>query len=49
VIDHTTGASHLSLFALNDLGELSAGTSIDLGAANANGVAILSPSAADDD
>ena len=43
VIDHTTGASHLSLFKVNEFGELSAGTSIDLTAANANGVAIMSP------
>jgi hypothetical protein len=44
VIDHADGASHLSLFTMNDFGELSAiGTSIDLGTANANGVAIMSP------
>jgi hypothetical protein len=43
VIDHTTGASHLSLFTANDFGELSASASIDLGAANANGVAIMPP------
>ena len=42
VIDHAAGASHLSLFTLNDFGELSAGASIDLAAANANGVAIMS-------
>jgi hypothetical protein len=43
VIDHTTGASHLSLFTANDFGELSASASVDLGVANANGVAIMSP------
>jgi hypothetical protein len=44
VIDHAAGASHLSLFTVNDFGELSASGSIDLGVANANGVAIISPS-----
>ena len=43
VIDHSTGASHLSVFAVNAFGELSASASIDLGAANANGVAIMPP------
>ena len=43
VIDHTTGASHLSLFTVDEFGELSAGASIDLAVANANGVAIMSP------
>ena len=42
VIDHTSGASHLSLFTMNEFGELSAGISIDLGVPNANGVAIMS-------
>ena len=41
VIDHAAGASHLSLFSVNEFGELSAGASIDLAAANANGVAIM--------
>jgi hypothetical protein len=44
VIDHTAGQSHLSLFAYNQFGELSAlGNPIDIGVANANGVAILAP------
>ena len=43
VIDHTAGASHLTLFTVNEFGELSAGASIDLAVANANGVAIMSP------
>jgi len=43
VIDHTAAASHLSLFTVNDFGELSAGASIDLAVANANGVAIMPP------
>jgi hypothetical protein len=43
VIDHSTGASHLSLFTVNRFGELSAPASIDVGAASANGVAIMSP------
>ena len=34
---------NLSLITVNDFGELSAGTSIDLAVANANGVAIMSP------
>jgi hypothetical protein len=43
VIDHGGGASHLSLFALNEFGELSPlGAPIDVGTANANGVAIMS-------
>jgi hypothetical protein len=41
VIDHAAGGSHLSLFAVNELGELSAGNAIDLAVANANGVAIM--------
>ena len=36
-------ASHLTLFALNEFGELSLGVAIDLATANANGVAINSP------
>jgi len=44
VIDHAGGASHLTLFALNEFGELSPlGAAIDLGTANANGIAIMSP------
>jgi hypothetical protein len=48
VIDHVSGASHLSLFAMNEFGELSAGSSIDLGVPNANGVAIMNQSADED-
>jgi hypothetical protein len=45
VIDHGAGQSHLSLFTYNKFGELAAsGTPITLGVANANGVAIMSPS-----
>jgi hypothetical protein len=44
VIDHATGQSHLSLFTYNGFGELTArGPVIDLGVANANGVAIMAP------
>lgn len=44
VIDHGAGESHLSLFTYNQFGELSAtGTTIAVGAADANGVAVLSP------
>jgi hypothetical protein len=43
VIDHTSAASHLSLFMVNEFGELSAGASINLAVANANGIAIMSP------
>jgi hypothetical protein len=44
VIDHGAGASHLSLFTYNRFGELSpSGGPIDLGVANANGVAIMAP------
>jgi len=42
VIDHAGGQSHLSLFSYNQLGELTAlGAVINLGAANANGIAIM--------
>jgi hypothetical protein len=43
VIDHGAGQSHLSLFSYNHFGELvaRAGLPINLGVANANGVAIL--------
>jgi len=50
VIDHASGHSHLSLFTYNAFGELSAsGPPIDLGVANANGVAIMAPSDQDAD
>ena len=42
VIDHTAAGSHLTLFSVDEFGELSAGGSIDLGVAGANGVAIMS-------
>lgn len=42
VIDHSGGQSHLSLFTYNEFGELSAaGLPINVGVANANGVALL--------
>jgi hypothetical protein len=42
VIDHGAGQSHLSLFTYNAFGELTAaGAPIDVGVANANGVAIM--------
>jgi hypothetical protein len=42
VIDHGAGQSHLSLFSYNEFGELTAaGAPITVGAADANGVAIL--------
>jgi hypothetical protein len=44
VIDHGAGRSHLSLFRYNQFGELVAiGAPLDVGAANANGVAIMAP------
>lgn len=44
VIDHGAGQSHLSLFSYNRFGELTAtGATINVGVADANGVAILSP------
>ena len=44
VIDRAAGQSHLSLFTYNKFGELTAsGAPITLGVANANGVAIMSP------
>jgi len=43
VIDHGGGGSHLTLFTLNEFGELSLGVAIDLAVANANGVAIMLP------
>ncbi len=49
VIDHAAGQSHLSLFTYNRFGELTAsGTPLNLGAANANGVAIMAPSDQDE-
>ena len=48
VIDHGAGQSHLSLFTYNQFGELTvAGTPINVGVANANGVAIVPPRADD--
>jgi hypothetical protein len=44
VIDHGAGQSHLSLFTYNRFGELTAiRAPIDIGAPNANGVAIMAP------
>jgi hypothetical protein len=44
VIDHAAGQSHLTLFTYNVFGELIAsGSAINLGVANPNGVAIMSP------
>jgi hypothetical protein len=49
VIDHGAGQSHLSLFTYNTYGELSAsGAPINLGVANANGVAIMASSDRDE-
>jgi len=46
VIDHGAGSSHLSLWTVNAFGELAAsGHPIDVGAANANGVAVMPPAA----
>jgi len=45
VIDHGAGQSHLSVFTYNRFGELSAGSTITVGVPDANGVAILSPRA----
>jgi hypothetical protein len=48
VIDHGSGQSHLSLFTYNAFGELTAdGAPINVGVANANGVAILAPAGRD--
>lgn len=50
VIDRGGGSSHLSLFYMNDFGELAQiGVAIDLTTANANGIAIMSPFAPDED
>jgi hypothetical protein len=44
VIDHSAGQSHLSLFGYDRFGELATtGPAITVGAADANGVAILAP------
>jgi hypothetical protein len=44
VIDHGAGQSHLTLFALNRFGELTLrGAAINLGTANANGLALMIP------
>jgi hypothetical protein len=44
VIDHGAGASHLSVFAYNEFGEITAsGAPISIGVANANGLAIMPP------
>ena len=49
VIDHAAGQSHLSLFTYNRFGELTAsGAPINLGVANANGVAIMAPTDRDE-
>ena len=49
VIDHAAGQSHLSLFTYNAFGELTAsGAPINLGVANANGVAIMAPADQDE-
>jgi hypothetical protein len=49
VIDHGAGQSHLSLFTYNAFGELTAGGApINVGVANANGVAIMVPSDRDE-
>jgi len=48
VIDHTAAESHLTLWNYNQFGELApSGTPINLGVANANGVAIMPPSDVD--
>jgi hypothetical protein len=49
VIDHIAGASHLTLYAVNEFGELSSGGTIDLGVPNANGVAIMFPAHGSDE
>jgi hypothetical protein len=50
VIDHGAGPSHLSLFTYTRFGELRAnGAPINVGAANANGVAIMAPAERGDD
>jgi len=46
--DHVAGVSHLTLFTMNGFGELSDPVTIAAGTANANGVAIMPASDADD-
>ena len=41
VVDHIAGASHLTQFTMNGFGELSDPITVDAGATNANGVAIM--------
>jgi hypothetical protein len=49
VIDHGAGQSHLSLFSYTRFGELTAsGAPINVGVANANGVAIMAPADRDE-
>jgi hypothetical protein len=43
VIDHVSGASNLTVFTMNDFGELANAGSVNLGTANANGIAIMFP------
>jgi DNA-binding beta-propeller fold protein YncE len=46
VVDHGAGQSHISVFTYNQFGELAAsGSTINVGVPDANGVAILSPRA----
>ena len=49
VIDHGAGQSHLSLFRYNQFGELGAGATLTVGVPDANGVAILTPRAENQD
>jgi hypothetical protein len=50
VIDHGGGQSHLTFFTYNAFGELTArGAAISIGASDANGVALMSPSDRDRD
>ena len=50
VIDHGAGQSHLTFFTANAFGELTArGGAINIGASNANGVALMPPSHRDRD
>ena len=49
VIDHGAGQSHLSLFTYTRFGELTpSGAPINVGVANANGVAIMAPADRDE-
>lgn len=50
VVDHAGGASHLTFLTYNHFGELSSvGAAVDLGASNANGVAVVPSPDRDDD